>query len=31
MAHLEQLIHLKQAGMLTDAGFSAAKARLLAL
>jgi hypothetical protein len=32
MAHLEQLTHLKQAGMLTDAGFSAAKARrLLAL
>jgi hypothetical protein len=25
------LTHLKQAGMLTDAGFSAAKARLLAL
>ena len=31
MAHLEQLTHLKQAGMLTDAEFSAAKAKLLAL
>jgi hypothetical protein len=31
MAHLEQLTHLKQAGMLTGAGYSAAKARLLAL
>lgn len=31
MAHLEQLTQLKQAGMLTEAEFSAAKARLLAL
>ncbi len=31
MAHLEQLTQLKQAGMLTEAEFSAAKAKLLAL
>ena len=31
MAHLAELAHLKQADTLTAAGFSAAKARLLAL